>query len=70
MNDWKSLRKTNNLSQAEVAKKLGITQQAYANYERGVRQADYETLSKLSAIFDVSIDYLITGKEFQSKRTP
>ena len=59
MNDWKSLRKTNNLSQAEVAKKLGITQQAYANYERGVRQADYETLSKLSAIFDVSIDYLL-----------
>ena len=59
MNDWKSLRKTNNLSQAEVAKKLGITQQAYANYERGARQADYETLSKLSAIFDVSIDYLL-----------
>lgn len=59
MTDWKSLRKNLNLSQADVAKQLGITQQAYANYERGVREADYNTLNKLAAIFNVSTDYLL-----------
>ena len=59
MTDWKSLRKNLNLSQADIAKQLGITQQAYANYERGVREADYNTLNKLAAIFNVSTDYLL-----------
>ena len=59
MTDWKSLRKNLNLSQADVARQLGITQQAYANYERGVREADYNTLNKLAAIFNVSTDYLL-----------
>lgn len=59
MTDWKSLRKNLNLSQADVAKQLGITQQAYANYERGVREADYNTLNKLAVIFNVSTDYLL-----------
>ena len=64
MTDWKSLRKNLNLSQADVAKQLGITQQAYANYERGVREADYNTLNKLAVIFNVSTDYLLGRDAF------
>lgn len=59
MNDWKILRKEKGFSQAEIAKSLGITQQAYANYERGVREADYDTLAKLAKLFDTSIDFLL-----------
>lgn len=55
----KTLRTQMNLSQKDVAEFLGITQQAYANYERQARQADYETLGKLSNFFNVSIDYLL-----------
>lgn len=55
----KDLRKEQGYSQIQVATMLGITQQAYANYERGARQADYETLSKLSNFFGVSIDYIL-----------
>ncbi len=55
----KKLRLEKGLSQEYVAKYLGVTQQAYANYERGARQADYSTLEKLSTFFDVSIDYLL-----------
>ena len=59
MTRMKELRTEKGLSQKDVASSLGITQQAYANYERMARQADYETLKKLSAIFDCSIDYLL-----------
>lgn len=59
----KDLRKESGYSQAEVASMLGITQQAYANYEREARQADYGTLGKLSRIFDVSIDYILGNTE-------
>ena len=69
MNRLKELRNSHKLSQAEVAKKLGITQQAYANYERGVRQADYNTLKKLSDIFSVSIDYILYKSNISAPAT-
>lgn len=59
MNRLRELRNSKGLSQLEVATELGITQQAYANYERGAREADYDTLKKLSDIFDVSIDFIL-----------
>ena len=59
----KDLRKKQGYSQTQIAAMLGITQQAYANYERGARQADYGTLSKLSKHFGVSIDYILGNTE-------
>lgn len=53
------LRERKKLSQIEVAKNLGITQQRYSRYERGEREADYETLCKLADFFDVSVDELL-----------
>lgn len=58
----KALRIEKGLNQQDVADFLGISQPAYANYERQAREADYETLKKLSTFFGVSIDYLL-GKE-------
>ncbi len=55
----KALRLEKGCNQADVAEYLGITQQAYANYEREARQADYETLNKLSLFFNTSIDYIL-----------
>ena len=55
----KILRTEKGYSQKDIAQLLGITQQAYANYERGARQADYDTLNKLADIFGVSVDYLL-----------
>lgn len=55
----KELRLSKGLSQADIAKQLGVTQQAYANYERGAREADYETLKKLSKLFGCSVDYIL-----------
>lgn len=43
----------------DVAAHLGITQQAYYNYESGKREPDRATIVKLAKLFDVSSDYLL-----------
>jgi transcriptional regulator with XRE-family HTH domain len=53
------LRKKHDMSQSELAEKLGVTQQTISKYENGSREPDTETLKLLSSIFDVSIDYLL-----------
>ncbi|MED3887956.1 helix-turn-helix transcriptional regulator [Priestia megaterium] len=59
----RSLREKRELTQKQLADKLGIPNQNVSNYERGFRQPDYDTLQNISNFFDVSIDYLITGNE-------
>ena len=58
----KELRTEKKVSQATLADYLGITQPAYANYERGIRKPDPEILLKLADFFGVSVDCLL-GRE-------
>jgi len=53
------LRKDKNVTQNEVAEYLMISRSAYAHYESGNRQMNYETLFLLADYFSVSIDYLL-----------
>jgi len=55
----KMLREKRGLSQAEVAKRLGIARTTYSGYEIGTREPDQNTLIKLAKFFDVSVDYLL-----------
>lgn len=55
----KKLRKQAHLTQTEVAEKLGISQQAYASWERGIKKPTQDNLVKIAQILNVSIDYLI-----------
>lgn len=63
----KDLRKQSGLTQVDVARKLGISQQAYASWERGAKKPTQENLIKLSKILYVSVDYLLGNTE--SKQT-
>lgn len=54
-----NLRKQAGVTQQALADYLGISRQAYANYENGNRSPDYQTLKKLSSYFSVSVDYLL-----------
>ena len=45
----------------EIAEKLKVTQQCYANYENGTRLPDIEKLIKLADIYETSLD-LLTGR--------
>ena len=61
----KLIRKQKKYSQLKVAMDLSISREALSYYENGKRSPDIEMLVALSKYFNVSIDYLITGKEFQ-----
>jgi len=60
------LRKQNNLSQWDLAEKIGISQQTISKYERGLLEPDFETLNFLADYFNVSIDYLLGRNETQN----
>ena len=60
----KLIRKQKKYSQLKVAMDLAISREALSHYENGKRSPDVEMLLKLSAYFNVSVDFLITGKEF------
>lgn len=55
----KSLRKAKNLSQYELADRLGFSRGKLANYEQGTREPDFATLEIIADFFDVSTDYLL-----------
>ncbi len=54
-----TLRKDRNLTQAELARKLNISQRNYSHYETGDTNIPIDILCALARIFDVSIDYLL-----------
>jgi len=53
------LRKIKNLTQEELAKNLGISRGRLSNYEQGIREPDFQTLSRFADFFAVSTDYLL-----------
>lgn len=55
-------RKAGNMTQMELADRLGISFQAVSNWERGLSMPDIAKLTELSAIFGVSIDTLLDNK--------
>lgn len=65
----KNLRQQLGLTQAELADKVGFTSQTVSNWESGSREPDIEALVKLSSLFSVSLDYLLSGKKEEEKIT-
>ena len=55
----KKLREANNLSQQQLAEKLGMSPSGIGMWEQNRRQPDNETLKKIAQLFDVSTDYLL-----------
>ena len=63
----KKIRKQKKYSQLKVAMDLSISREAISYYENGNRSPDLEMLVKLSDYFNVSIDYLIRGSDFEKR---
>lgn len=59
------LRKKQHLSQAEFAHKLNISASAEGMYEQGRRTPSLDILIMMAKQFNVSLDYLITGSEYE-----
>lgn len=61
------IRKEKNLNQLKVAMDLNISREALSHYENGKREPSLDMLNKMSEYFNVSIDFLINGKEFEKR---
>ena len=62
-----ALRRKAGLSQADLAKRLGMPQSTYANYETGKRKITLELIDKFSGFYEVSPTFLVTGTERQNE---
>lgn len=58
-----TLRKEHNLSQEELAEKLGVSRQAVSKWERSEASPDTDNLIELAHIYGISLDELINGDE-------
>lgn len=61
----KSYRKSNNLTQKELAQKSGITRESIGNYERGSRTPPADILEKIATALKVSMNELM-GKSINT----
>ena len=64
---FERLIKEKNITPYKVAKETGVTQTALSNWKTGKSTPTTKTLQKIADYFDVTIDYLMTGKEPESK---
>ncbi len=55
----RELRKEKGVTQKVVADAIGVTKNAYANYEQGIREPSNQILVALCRYYKVSADYLL-----------
>ncbi|NCC87747.1 MAG: XRE family transcriptional regulator [Clostridia bacterium] len=56
----RELREDKDLSQSDVAKVLGTTQQVYSRYETGQNELPIRHLIKLCKFYKVSADFILS----------
>lgn len=66
-NRIKRLRKQKKWTQKELAAKLDIGFSQFNKYECGLHIPPVEKLIQLSELFDISLDYLLTGDRSEDK---
>lgn len=55
----RELREDHDLTQAQIAKLLGTTQQVYSRYEQGINELPIRHLCTLCTFYAVSADYML-----------
>ena len=58
-----ALRRARNMTQAQLAKALGISKSAVSMYERGNREPELELLQAMADFFSVSVSSLLGREE-------
>ena len=62
------LRKRVNLTQEQLAEKYDVSRQAVAKWENGESIPDIYKIIQIAELFNVSLDFLILGKNVQRQR--
>lgn len=63
----KKIRQDNNLTQKELADRLGVTFQAVSKWENGKNVPDISILKEMSKMFNVDIDEILDGEKKSKK---
>lgn len=63
----KDLRKKHNLTQKDLADKLGVTYQAVSKWENGINMPDTTLIKKISDDFGISLNAMLDG-EYKKKK--
>lgn len=58
-----TLRKANDMTQEQLAEKLDVSRQSVSKWESGQATPDLEKIVALSAVFNVTTDYLLKSSE-------
>lgn len=62
----KELRENKKWTQAELAKKLGITRSSVNAWELGISVPSTQYIVELASLFDISTDYILGIKKYSS----
>ena len=59
----RTIRKQKNISQEDLASRLNVSRQAVSKWEQNSGYPEMEKLIQLSAILEISLDYLVLGQK-------
>ena len=59
----KIVRQDSKMTQAEVAKAIGVAKNTYCNWELGIREPNILKIKALAKLFGVTVDYLVGMEE-------
>ena len=62
----KEIRQAKELSQQELADRIGVHVMTISGYERGIRRPDFDVLDSLADALDTSFDYLLGNADINS----
>lgn len=62
----KALRLEANLTQKEIAEKIGVSRPAYTYCEKGEKTPTQDKLTVLANLFNVSTDYLLGNSDYRT----
>ena len=59
----RNLRKKRGWNQTQLGEKIGMTHSGIASIEQGRNDPSANTIIKIAEVFDVTTDYILTGRE-------
>ena len=59
----KQLRNEKHLTQAQVAKRVGVTASMVSSYETDIRLPSFEVMVRIADLFGVTVDYLLCRED-------
>ena len=58
-----TLRKEHNMTQLQLAEKMGVTDKAVSKWERDLSCPDVDSLPRLAEIFGITVDEMLNARE-------